>query len=106
MKEEIRHLLADARSRCVAHRENKFCTYYEPIEECPYAKYGRDCYIALQADHLAENGAVVRRKGEWIPQNAGRTRFMCSNCKSENHPGGHLFCCVCGADMRGEHESD
>lgn len=44
--------------------------------------------------------AVPVVHGEWIPQDETLTRFMCSQCKSENHAGHQKFCPNCGADMR------
>ena len=41
------------------------------------------------------------KHGRWIAQDEGRTRFMCSVCKSKNHRGGENYCPNCGAKMDG-----
>ena len=38
--------------------------------------------------------------GEWIAQDEGQTRFMCSNCEKKNYGGHERFCPYCGCDMR------
>ena len=37
--------------------------------------------------------------GEWIAQDEGLTRFMCSVCNGKNHGGHEKFCPDCGAKM-------
>lgn len=39
------------------------------------------------------------RHGYWIAQDEGRTRYMCSECKSKNHGGYEKYCPNCGARM-------
>lgn len=43
--------------------------------------------------------AVPVVHAKWIAQNDALTRFMCSNCKSENHEGFETYCPKCGAKM-------
>lgn len=38
--------------------------------------------------------------GEWVAQDEGLTKFMCSVCKGKNHGGHEKFCPECGADMQ------
>ena len=38
--------------------------------------------------------------GDWIAQDEGQTRFMCSNCEKKNYGGHERFCPYCGCDMR------
>jgi hypothetical protein len=45
--------------------------------------------------------AVPVVHGRWIAQDSGRTRFMCSKCKSKNHHGHEKYCPNCGARMDG-----
>lgn len=45
--------------------------------------------------------AVPVVHGRWIAQDSGRTRFMCSECKSKNHHGHENYCPNCGARMDG-----
>jgi hypothetical protein len=44
--------------------------------------------------------AVPVVHGEWIAQDEGLTKFMCSICKGKNYGGHEKFCPNCGADMR------
>ena len=96
MREKLIELLYDAHKK-----QDKICFAQKSCFVCELENGEHGCEAPFVVDYLIANGVVVREKGEWIPHNDGRTRFMCSNCKSRNHPGGHLFCCVCGADMRG-----
>ena len=69
-----------------------------------------DCVAA--ADEMAMNltKAVMKRipaedvvevrRGHWIVQNDGRTRFMCSECKAKNYDGSERYCPNCGANMK------
>ena len=66
--------------------------------------------IRYIANRLIANGVTVRQKGEWILQthDDGYGEFElwhCSRCEvaSANK---RNFCHYCGADMRGEHETD
>lgn len=43
--------------------------------------------------------AAPVRHGRWICQDVGRTRFMSSDCKSENYEGFERYCPNCGAKM-------
>lgn len=42
------------------------------------------------------------KRGEWVAQDAGHTRFMCSACGSKNYWGYEKYCPNCGAKMRDE----
>lgn len=44
--------------------------------------------------------AVPVVHGEWIAQDEGLTKFMCSVCNGKNYGGHEKFCPDCGADMR------
>ena len=95
MREKLIELLYEARMMC----EESYCAH------CEYDDEGR-CMQAMQADHIIANGVTVRQKGEWIRQDDTYTRFMCSNCETKNHAFRYDYCHHCGADMRGEHETD
>ena len=49
---------------------------------------------------VEEQPTVEPVRGEWIEQDEGRTKFMCSHCKAKNYDGSGKFCQSCGADMR------
>lgn len=56
-----------------------------------------------QINALIKNAPTVEAvpvvHAKWIAQNDALTRFMCSNCKSENHEGFETYCPKCGAKM-------
>lgn len=57
-------------------------------------------FIEEKVDEIPVINAVHVVYGEWIAQDEGLTKFMCSVCKGENHSGHEKFCPECGADMR------
>lgn len=56
--------------------------------------------IADMIEDVPTIEAVPVVHGEWVPQNEGLTKFMCSICKGKNYGGHEKFCPNCGADMR------
>ena len=61
------------------------------------------CFSENDVQNLLLNApkvdAVPVVHAKWIAQNDALTRFMCSNCKSENHEGFETYCPKCGAKM-------
>ena len=58
-------------------------------------------YAYKQCKKLIERQPPVEpARGEWIVQDEGRTKFMCSQCGGKNHGGHEKYCPNCGADMR------
>ena len=57
-------------------------------------------YIEKKVRSLPTVEAKEVVHGEWIAQNEGLTKFMCSVCNGKNHGGHEKFCPDCGADMR------
>ena len=54
--------------------------------------------LTIEEQPTVEAKEVVH--GEWIAQDEGLTKFMCSACKGKFHGGYEKFCPDCGADMR------
>ena len=57
--------------------------------------------ISAYNEGVAYGAEQAVRHGRWIVQDEGRTRFMCSECKSKNHRGSDNYCPNCGAKMDG-----
>ena len=57
-------------------------------------------YCIKRIDEQPTIEAVPVVHGEWIAQDEGLTKFMCSICKGKNYGGHEKFCPNCGADMR------
>ena len=79
----------------------------EYIEYDTFDSYKEEPLISLGFEQLEDiicSQPTVEAKeavhGEWIAQNEGLTRFMCSVCNGKNHGGHEKFCPNCGADMR------
>lgn len=68
----------------------------EDVQEKDLENFNRD--IEKIKEYLWNVKPVKR--GEWIAQDEGLTKFMCSACKGRNHCGHEKFCHECGADMR------
>ena len=68
----------------------------EDVQEKDLENFNRD--IEKIKEYLWNVKPVKR--GEWIAQDEGLTKFMCSVCKSKNHGGHEKFCPECSADMR------
>lgn len=62
-------------------------------------EYTKDTVLDFVADQPTIEAVPVVH-GEWIAQNEGLTKFMCSICKGKNYGGHEKFCPNCGADMR------
>lgn len=76
---------------------------HEMIQEDPEAFNGGYSYDAVTVEEIDEAPtieAVPVVHGEWIAQDEGLTKFMCSICKGKNYGGHEKFCPNCGADMR------
>ena len=83
------------------------------IETCPLIeKTTKDIvkYVLSLASTAVEAAPAVDaepvRRGYWIVQNEGRTRFKCSACGSENHDTTWPYCSHCGAAMSKKKEGD
>lgn len=61
----------------------------------------KECRRILNiVESLTSVEAVPVVHGEWIAQDEGLTKFMCSVCNGKYHGGHEKFCPECGADMR------
>ena len=118
-EERLVELLKEARKICRGTKDCKDCVGYGK---------GVACIHYLNASHMVANGVTVREKGEWVitkRHTASKNPYMddnyhiraeCSECNfcihAENRSFGYAelnttnYCPNCGADMRGEHESD
>ena len=68
--------------------------------ECDYNTFlSGDVHCGL-IDEQPTIEAIPVVHGEWIAQDEGLTKFMCSICKGKNYGGHEKFCPNCGADMR------
>lgn len=66
----------------------------------PFLKDNKELSAKIKSIPNFEAVPVVH--AEWIPQNDGLTKFVCSNCKTYNQDGFGNYCRHCGAKMDGK----
>ena len=69
-----------------------------------YIHRGGELWHITGIKAMIENAPAIEAApvvhGQWIAQDEGLTKFMCSICKGKNYGGHEKFCPNCGADMR------
>lgn len=80
--------------------ENLDVSDYVTVWDCNCSEFGSQTVMAVDdLNYLPTVEAEPVRHGYWIAQDEGRTRYMCSECKSKNHGGYEKYCPNCGAKM-------